>query len=507
METFCPPEDANLHPDGPLQKIVIPAEIRSNTERMEYFTSICAALKTPALQACKVAFTKQALIFPDAEREAILDAVIRRNPVPIPITVVSSRPSYAGIRVINKEAYHPPAGIPAPPDGFPNHRLIETLTQGYDPASPVPTQQEIISAIEKRSAKFSYCVNVPFDHLSPAFEGFLEKDPVIQSSPVDPSMNRLVGVMPGINTSFLYIASPLAHGEMHVEDSHLESYNVVIAPLLRQPQNIPLKWWLFVLDSEMLIRVVRRVYRPAGSRSQICQYIYLHKNLFFSPAFLDEHNIPYSTLFQYAGDCVYVRYGVFHQVINISGNLAEAKNFADAIWNLIIPHLTSCHCENLPYVLISPNPDADITYSSRQLPAYSCQERNCEFFSRDQTAYLEHTRLEHGVSHPIVAANERFCLACWRKFRVSNAADHISRPIHKKKVKNLPVGWDDTLGFGKYQYRFCNKIQLDIESAYHHKTCKSKPYHCAHCPYTFTTKCGLELHIFNEHAKVMESRS
>ncbi|KAJ8670059.1 hypothetical protein QAD02_001318 [Eretmocerus hayati] len=317
METFCPPEDANLHPDGPLQKIVIPAEIRSNTERMEYFTSICAALKTPALQACRVAFTRQALIFSDAEREAILDAVIRRNPVPIPITVVSSRPSYAGIRVINKEAYHPPAGIPAPPDGFPNHRLIETLTQGYDPASPVPTQQEIISAIEKRSAKFLYCVNVPFDHLSPAFEGFLEKDPVIQSSHVDPSMNRLVG---------------------------------------------------------------------------------------------------------------------------------EAKNFADAISNLIVPHLTSCHCENLPYVLISPNPDADITYSSRQLPAYPCQERNCEFFSRDQTAYSEHTRLEHGVSHPIVAANERFCLACWRKFRVSNAADHISRPIHKSKKVVVNDSWRHASG-------------------------------------------------------------
>ncbi|KAJ8669416.1 hypothetical protein QAD02_000675 [Eretmocerus hayati] len=522
MGTFSPPEDANLPPNGPFQKIVIPSAIKGNAKRLQYCTSVCAQLDSPELRASKVIFIRGVLEFTEPEFAAILDKIIYKNPEPIPITVITSAPSHAGVRVINKQPYVPTPDAPTSPDGFPNHHLVDLLTQGYNPASPLPSIEDIFDILSARRARSLYCYNISLDHLSSDFEGYLNNDPIIRTSQVDPSQNRLVGIMPGINRSFFYFASQYASGEMHIEDSLLKSLNLLYGGLANQPRGVPMKLWIFVFDSRKLISVIQQYYRPANSRVHICQYIYLHKNLFLSITFLETYGIPYHTFYQYAGDLVFIQYRVFHQVINLSPNLAEAINFADGLWNYLIPHVFSCTCENIPFVLISPNPDADVTYVTRQLDYYPCSSARCEFFSRSPSSLLQHSRAVHGQVFPILASNERWCLACNHRVLVNNASEHIKGHLHLGKLplqfsfsaysrfnlgifiekkKHLPVGWNDTAGFGLLQCRYCKEYQLAVEHSHHAKTCKTKPYYCdAPCPYTFETKHGLSRHIRAKHA-------
>ncbi|KAJ8665905.1 hypothetical protein QAD02_007567 [Eretmocerus hayati] len=96
MGTFSPPEDANLSPNGPFQKIVIPSAIKGNAKRLQYCTSMCAQLDSPELRASKVIFIRGVLEFTGPEFAAILDKIVYKNPEPIPITVITSAPSHAG---------------------------------------------------------------------------------------------------------------------------------------------------------------------------------------------------------------------------------------------------------------------------------------------------------------------------------------------------------------------------------------------------------------------------
>ncbi|KAJ8677938.1 hypothetical protein QAD02_013725 [Eretmocerus hayati] len=336
-----------------------------------------------------------------------------------------------GVRVIDRRPYVFPARH-RPPANNPNRRHLELLTQNYNHTRPTPQLDEIMRAVTALPGEYLYCYNVSFDNLSPHFEGFLNQNHTIRTrSNLDLSQNRLVDIMPGINRSFLYIASQYAHGEMHMEDSHDESGNVACVPLVYQRPEIPAELWIFVFDSQRLIRVIQQVYRPDDDAQQICHFIHLHKNLFFSLPFLEHHNITYTTFYQYFGDSVFVRIGAFHQVINVSPNLAEAINFGSDIWNLVAPHLSSCRCEGVPYSLISPNPDLDVVLTSSQLPAYPCQEPNCDFTSRTYSRFLEHIRTAHARGRPALPANRMWCLACDKSVAVQRVAEHIATLSHR----------------------------------------------------------------------------
>ncbi|KAJ8665579.1 hypothetical protein QAD02_007241 [Eretmocerus hayati] len=95
MALFRPAEDANLQPDGLLQEIVIPEQLVENAARLEHFMSTTVALETENLRSGRVFFARGVLQFTEQQRVALLDTIIRHNTRPIPITVVSSRASYA----------------------------------------------------------------------------------------------------------------------------------------------------------------------------------------------------------------------------------------------------------------------------------------------------------------------------------------------------------------------------------------------------------------------------
>ncbi|KAJ8685432.1 hypothetical protein QAD02_021226 [Eretmocerus hayati] len=300
---------------------------------------------------------------------------------------------FSGLRVVDKQPYNPPrSALKRPPDA-PNLHLVELLVKGYSPYIHSLSEDDLIHAATATEGTYLYCYNISIDHLAPDFTGYLYEDVVIRASNVDPSKNRLIAECPGINKPFIYISSQLAFGEMHIEDAHLGSFNVVLMNLPPLSQDLGSKFWIFVTDGQKLTRVVQEKYRLAGI--DVCPFILHHKTTFISTKFLKINQIPCTTLIQKPGDVVYVRPGVFHSVINITPNLAEAINYGDARWNEFADLLITCGCADNHYATFSSNPDCDNIITSRQPPAYPCQERNCEFFSRDYPSYLTHIASAH----------------------------------------------------------------------------------------------------------------
>ncbi|KAJ8686230.1 hypothetical protein QAD02_022024 [Eretmocerus hayati] len=185
----------------------------------------------------------------DQQRASILQAVINNDSKKIPITAVSSKSSYAGIRVINKQDYIPPPNTPAPPSDRPNAGLENLLSRGFKNSLHALDEDALFRGVSQDKRTSLYCSNISFENISPAFVGYLRDDETIKSSHIHPSVNRLIGDYPGINTSFLYIAGNPAFGEMHVEDSNLASFNLVITNSSGFSQDIPSKFWIIVLDS------------------------------------------------------------------------------------------------------------------------------------------------------------------------------------------------------------------------------------------------------------------
>ncbi|KAJ8686234.1 hypothetical protein QAD02_022028 [Eretmocerus hayati] len=310
-------------------------------------------------------------------------------------------PIIEDIQVINKQEYIPASSSNPPQSGNPNAGLSELLTHGFDSSVHSLDESALMRLIASRPSPYLYCYNLGSDHLPADFEGYLEKDPVIRRSSVDPSVNRLINTCPGINTSFLYIAGTLAFGEMNLEDPHLGSFNLVLTHLNNYQSSWPAKLWIIAVDNQKFIRVVRTVYKPPKKSSEsICQYILHHKNLFISVDFLKKHGIRYEVILQAPGDCVYVFPGVFHQVINLTPNVAEAKNYGCGFWNKLVRHLTTCGCPLDQYSLLPANPDLDVNISSRLLKAYICETPECDFVSWNKKLYDDHLKNDHPTPAP-----------------------------------------------------------------------------------------------------------
>ena len=135
--------------------------------------------------------------------------------------------------------------------------------------------------------------------------------------------------MPGINTSMFYVGSTGSFTEMHVEDSLADSVNVIHAGKG--------KIWMIIdrrdyaRTNEMVAQMLHNVSRDdvngkSKTELKMCILPLQHKNLVLTPRFLDEHEIRYEFVVQKAGDLLYVRYGILHQVVNLGLNVAEAIN-------------------------------------------------------------------------------------------------------------------------------------------------------------------------------------
>ncbi|KAJ8678319.1 hypothetical protein QAD02_014106 [Eretmocerus hayati] len=146
--------------------------------------------------------------------------------------------------------------------------------------------------------------------------------------------------------------------------------------------------------------------------------------------FLKKHQIPYETILQYPGDCVYVAPGVFHQVINLTPNAAEAINYAPAFWNFLVEHLSTCICDENRFAILPANPDVLIETSIQQFKAYLCTAPECNFVSWDKPSYKQHVLQSHpGPS----TAGPIYCFAC--KFKLPFQRPTFPSMLRKNHTK------------------------------------------------------------------------
>ena len=161
------------------------------------------------------------------------------------------------------------------------------------------------------------------------------------------------------------------------------------------------KLWLFVSPrfNATLCRVVRDKLRELDAGGEQVPYNVecntpLHyKNLVLTPAFLKANRIPYHVVSQRPGTLIYVREGVFHQVINTGLNLAEAVNVGGPGWNHAAHIFVACGCTGCSVEEISPNPASYKTLTGHSTRLYECPKQGCLHTSATATQARQHTRV------------------------------------------------------------------------------------------------------------------
>ena len=196
--------------------------------------------------------------------------------------------------------------------------------------SVVPYMERFFTHAAKKNTKFLYIYNC--EHPPQGVESCLNG----MSGHLDPTNNSRIIKMPGINTSMFYVGSAGSFTEMHVEDSLADSVNVVHAGKG--------KIWMIIdrrdyartnqIVSQKLQDLSRTKDDDEGDKElKMCMLPLQHENLVLTPRLLDEHQIRHKFVVQKAGDLLYIRYGILHQVVNLGLNVTEAINIGSDRWN------------------------------------------------------------------------------------------------------------------------------------------------------------------------------
>ena len=112
----------------------------------------------------------------------------------------------------------------------------------------------------------------------------------------------------GISSLFLYVSPPGSCTALHVDRNGKPAFNLLKSGV---------KCWLTIHRGyvERLTEAIER-YRPAGDH---CKYLSVHTvswGFVVTPEFLEEHDIPYCTFVQRAGDLVVVTANAPHMILN-----------------------------------------------------------------------------------------------------------------------------------------------------------------------------------------------
>lgn len=287
------------------------------------------------------------------------------------------------------------------------------------------------------------------------------------SGHLDPEKNCRVPPMPGINSSMFYIGSAGSFTEMHVEDSLADSVNLLHAGKE--------KIWMIIDrdDYTKTNEIVAQNLRDASHDeeredvSEICALSLHHKNLVLTPSFLDEHKIRYEFVVQKAGDLLYVRYGILHQVVNVGVNIAEAINVGSNEWNFINQLKTICPCERCALIHAATNMDVDMSISVGKVKsrAHRCESCNRVFGTKQLLA--NHRKDDHDVKH--------ICGICGHEFAHTQSLKYHVRTSHATNVEN---------GIRPNTCTICNKVMKDLDR--HTRLRHLKLVECPECKTNFT---------------------
>lgn len=249
----------------------------------------------------------------------------------------------------------------------------------------------------------SYYTGLTIKEIKSCLEG-----PTLQfKSNIHPDINPDVGPMEGLNSSMYYVACRGSYSEVHVEDANLESFNIVHFVFDAETPNAIAKIWIIIPEKEEFYKTVVKAKiainegRPNNGEHPTCCQFLDRKNCFVTLEFLKENNVMYYIIEQRPGDIVYLKPGVFHQVINLTANCAEAINFASNQWNHGNNMSSVCKCPDCSQLVhIRPNQAIVHVVKSRVIKVYECPILDCPAKFARKDSWGEHLKEKHGIKRP-----------------------------------------------------------------------------------------------------------
>ena len=137
-------------------------------------------------------------------------------------------------------------------------------------------------------------------------------------------MLRLIpNIVPGVNTTMLYIGTWKTMFAFHVEDQDLYSINYLHT-------GAPKSWYSIQPSDRNRLESLAEGYFANELRA--CKEYLRHKTKLFSPKLLQSCGLSYDTVVQRPGEFVVTFPGAYHAGFNHNFNIAEATNFATPRW-------------------------------------------------------------------------------------------------------------------------------------------------------------------------------
>lgn len=334
-----------------------------------------------------------------------------------------------------------------------------------------------------------YCYNLKLNNLVPSrLEDHLRSLNKFKlcSNNIDTSNNPFLGICEGINTAMFYVSSQGSFSEMHVENNDLESFNFVHFNLVGD-RDKPSKLWLFVRDKQRLIERIVADSEIFNLNLENSKNLFNHKNIYVTPSYLKKVGVAYDSLVQYPGDIVYVKPGVFHQVLNLNANFAEAINFGSDLWNVMAKNIVSCGCKYDKLTNVQYNIARIHSVKSRSFKVHDCPFENCDFYTVNLNNLTNHYKENHeNITNKQILAmkgrklrnkSEKFCRFC--RINVSNYYSHVKSRKHKEKIIDNPDVCDDPAIDRNRQdniadrrvnrnRKFCDECNIFVSNIYSH---------------------------------------
>lgn len=148
---------------------------------------------------------------------------------------------------------------------------------------------------------------------------------VPEESPIHPllgdRLDKTKAIIPGIHTPYVYESGPAfgATFQIHAEDYRLLSLN-----------HLYLGRKIWVIVPSLIVDQAETKLERGGRCSQFMR----HRAEFFFPAQLDRLGIPHRIIDQRPGETIVILQDAYHEGFSDGYTLAEAKNYADARWNV-----------------------------------------------------------------------------------------------------------------------------------------------------------------------------
>ncbi|KAJ8686650.1 hypothetical protein QAD02_022444 [Eretmocerus hayati] len=172
------------------------------------------------------------------------------------------------------------------------------------------------------------------------------------------AVNPHLGASPGVNIPSFYAGLMGSCSAMHCEDGDLNSGNI-------HRYGAP-KYWLFVhpsFNQHLRARVLESLrkskrYDLVKEWLSGCGTPLHHKRVLLAPSFLREWGIPFEIHIQRPGQFIYIRDGVYHQVVNPGPCIAEAVNMGCRLWASGSHKYNTCACKTPgKAIYVSENPN------------------------------------------------------------------------------------------------------------------------------------------------------